>query len=269
MPWHHEAALATFSAWRGTSGMVELPPFQRCLAAHSLGWACPDPSTGPGRPRAAIPPSQESTSALVTKQLMGTEADFLEVHNMFWGHRLLPRWPEVLKEVMNTQATTCKMLCRSPGPSLLFCSLRIYTLSKREVRTCQPLILSMAPSASWGQRCTMTTPWSLTACMPTEKTFFPPSLFSSKLVQPGAGQTKHPSATASSWAMLIMKNDPLNTFGNDTTIKNTSKQTLSRIHWADGVPGVHRSHCSPPLIFSLNSLIFLVFLCKLTLQTNL
>lgn len=33
---NHKADTATFSVWRGTSWMVEIPPFQRCLAAHGL-----------------------------------------------------------------------------------------------------------------------------------------------------------------------------------------------------------------------------------------
>lgn len=72
-----------------------------------------------------------------------------------------------------------------------------------------------------------------------QENHFHPPLFSSKQIQPDVCKTKQSFATQ---LPCGMKNDPLNTFGIETTAKNTSKQTLSRIHLVDGFPGVHWSH---------------------------
>lgn len=87
MSQHCKAAPATFSDWRGAVKMKKLPPFQ---AWYLMAWAeLVSSSSAQGvRPLAVISCGQEATSTFIS-QLMETEEDYLEEHNMFWRCRTL------------------------------------------------------------------------------------------------------------------------------------------------------------------------------------
>lgn len=61
-------------------------------AWQPMAWAelvCSPVGAQGARPHAVMPCSQEVAPAFTAEQLMGTEPEFLEGHNMFWRCRLL------------------------------------------------------------------------------------------------------------------------------------------------------------------------------------
>lgn len=191
---HHEAGTATFSAWRGTSRMVELPPFQGCLAASVAQAVRLTPHTAR---------KQHELSRLNSwgglQQLLGG------AHLVLGMQAALPtdlsyrmRWGTLF----SCHATICKTLCMSPGPSLLFYLLCISSLNKWEVQTGQPLfcLWHLQPAGDntiprWLQR--------LTAYRTAKNPFYSPSLFRSELIQPGALKAKHSFATQLPWGLCL------------------------------------------------------------------
>lgn len=176
MSQHCKAAPATFSYWGGAVKMKKLPPFQ---AWYLMAWAeLVSSSSAQGvRPLAVISCGQEATSTFIS-QLMGTEEDYLEEHNMFWGHRTLRLLTSDTEQVGEhpSLAGLPPVRCFAWSYDLLS-SVIHYILTARANGRCTPA----RPSFCWWHlepARDNTYPWQLlgaspTACMPAEKSFVP------------------------------------------------------------------------------------------------